>query len=152
MISWKQMGFASLSLKMMAIINPNTITGVLKDSFKHTGLPMRIVCFLVWPKAVNLRSWRIWSIVVDKELRSLGIEGLKAAAYVPIIAKEGEIFGIIMVGSKKPGHFSLEEKHILELLANRIGVAMENSMLQEEFAEGRRNSRPGLSKILPMVL
>ncbi len=68
----------------------------------------------------------------DKELRSLGSEGLKAAAYAPIIAKGGEIFGIIMVGSKKPEHFSLEEKHILELLANRIGVAMENSMLQEE--------------------
>lgn len=68
----------------------------------------------------------------DKEIRSLGIEGLKAAAYVPIIAKGGRIFGIIVVGSKKHEHFSLEEKHILELLANRIGVAMENSMLQEE--------------------
>jgi len=68
----------------------------------------------------------------DKELRSLGSEGLKAVAYAPIIAKGGEIFGIIMVGSRKPEHFSLEEKHILELLANRIGVAMENSMLQEE--------------------
>ena len=68
----------------------------------------------------------------EKELRSLGIEGLKAVAYVPIIAKAGEILGTIMVGSKKPEHFSLEERHILELLANRIGVAMENSMLQEE--------------------
>ena len=67
-----------------------------------------------------------------EELRSLGIEGLKAAAYVPIIAKAGKVFGTIMVGSKKPEHFSLEERHILELLANRIGVAVENSMLQEE--------------------
>jgi PAS domain S-box-containing protein len=68
----------------------------------------------------------------DEEIRSLRIEGLKAAAYVPIIAKGGKTFGIIIVVSKRPEHFALEERHILELLANRIGAAIENSMLQEE--------------------
>ena len=67
-----------------------------------------------------------------EEFGLLREEGYRSLAYVSIGVKGDSGFGVIRAASKEPAHFALEEKHVVELLANRIGVAIENDMLQEE--------------------
>ncbi|MCP3956217.1 MAG: PAS domain S-box protein, partial [Desulfobacterales bacterium] len=61
-------------------------------------------------------------------------EGLQSLVYIPITGKDKSALGVIRLGSSKARHFSLEEKHVLELIGNRIGVAIENAMLEKENA------------------
>ena len=67
-----------------------------------------------------------------EEFHVLREEGYRSLAYVSIGVKGDSGFGVLRAASKEPAHFALEEKHVVELLANRIGVAIENNMLQEE--------------------
>ena len=46
--------------------------------------------------------------------------------------KEKKAFGVIRAASKNTRHFGLDETRALELIGNRIGVAIENSELQKE--------------------
>ena len=59
-------------------------------------------------------------------------EGLRSLVYIPILDKEKRAFGVIWAASKNTGHFGPDETRALELIGNRIGVAIENAMLQEE--------------------
>ena len=77
----------------------------------------------------------------DGEIRMLGEEGIKSIAYIPISAKEEKVFGVIRIGSKKPRHFNSEEKNVLELIGNRIGVAIENAVLQEKSIKSEEKYR-----------
>ncbi|MBT8365164.1 MAG: PAS domain S-box protein [Deltaproteobacteria bacterium] len=63
-------------------------------------------------------------LLEDKKIASI--------AYVPISSKEKKTFGVIRIGSKKPMYFNQEQENVLELIGNRIGVAIENAMLQEQ--------------------
>ena len=69
-----------------------------------------------------------------KEIKLLKQEGLQSLVYIPITDKEKRTFGVIRIGSTHSRHFTLEEKHVLDLLGNRIGVAIENSLLEKENA------------------
>lgn len=60
-------------------------------------------------------------------------ENLKSVAYIPVTAREKTAFGLIRIGCKNNKKFSHEEKHVMELIGNRIGVAIENAMLQEQY-------------------
>ena len=60
-------------------------------------------------------------------------EKIVSLAYVPISSKEKKSLGVIRIGSKTPTYFSPEQKNVLELIGNRIGVAIENAMLQERY-------------------
>jgi len=68
-------------------------------------------------------------------------KGMRSLAYVPISAKEKEVFGVIQIGSKRPQHFTVEEKNVLELIGNRVGVAIENSMLHEQYKKSEEKYR-----------
>ena len=68
-------------------------------------------------------------------------EGLKSLAFIPISAKEKKVFGVIQVGSKKIRQFTNEEKNVLELIGNRIGVAIENSILHERYKKSEEKYR-----------
>jgi len=68
----------------------------------------------------------------DDEIRHLKGVGLKSLVYIPLVGKEKKAIGVIRAGSRKKSQFDTEEKQILELTGNRIGVAMENSILQDE--------------------
>jgi PAS domain S-box-containing protein len=59
-------------------------------------------------------------------------EGLRSLVYIPILDKEKRAFGVIWAASKNTGYFGPDETRALELIGNRIGVAIENAMLQEE--------------------
>jgi PAS domain S-box-containing protein len=68
-------------------------------------------------------------------------EKLFSLAYIPISGKEGKILGVIQVGSKKSRQFSREYKDVLELIGNRIGIAIENAMLQEQYIKSEEKYR-----------
>ncbi|NNF98369.1 MAG: PAS domain S-box protein [Desulfobacteraceae bacterium] len=68
-------------------------------------------------------------------------EGLKSLAYVPVSSKENDVLGIIRIGSRHPNHFSIEGKNILELIGNRIGVAIENSLLHSRYIKSEKKYR-----------
>jgi PAS domain S-box-containing protein len=52
-------------------------------------------------------------------------------AYVPISAKETKGLGVMRI-ERESVRFSSEELHLLDLMANRIGVTIENAMLHDE--------------------
>jgi PAS domain S-box-containing protein len=68
-------------------------------------------------------------------------EKLLTLAYIPISTKEKRAFGVIRIGSKQPRQFSQDEKDILELIGNRIGVAIENAALQEQYIKSEEKYR-----------
>ncbi len=68
----------------------------------------------------------------SEEIELLRNDGLASLVYIPIVDKRKNAFGVIRIGSKQIKHFTAGENHVLELIGNRIGVAIENSMLQME--------------------
>ena len=66
-----------------------------------------------------------YSIINERRIRS--------SAYSPIISKDQKVIGIIQLFSPKSKIFSIEERNILELIGNRIGVAIENSFLYDNY-------------------
>ena len=68
----------------------------------------------------------------EEDMNLLRQEGLRSLVYIPILDKEKRAFGVIWAASKNTGHFGPDETRALELIGNRIGVAIENAMLQEE--------------------
>ena len=75
------------------------------------------------------------------EICTLESEEIASIAYVPISSKEKKTFGVIRIGSRKPMYFSHEQKNVLELIGNRIGVAIENAMLQEQYIKSEEKYR-----------
>ena len=70
---------------------------------------------------------------VDKQVQSL--------IYVPISDKENTPMGVIFLTSNQPSPLIHQEKDILELIANRIGVAVENALLQEQYVTSEEKYR-----------
>ncbi len=66
---------------------------------------------------------------------------ITSIAYVPISSKERKTFGVIRIGSKIPMAFGHRQKNVLELVGNRIGVAIENAMLQEQYIKSEKKYR-----------
>jgi PAS domain S-box-containing protein len=75
------------------------------------------------------------------EICALEREKISSIAYVPISSKERKAFGVIRIGSRKPMYFGHEQKNVLELIGNRIGVAIENAMLQEQYIRSEKKYR-----------
>jgi len=82
--------------------------------------------------------------ITSSSYNDIGIfseKGMKSLAYVPISAKEKKVFGVIQIGSKKTRRFTNEEKNVLELIGNRVGVAIENSILHEQYKKSEEKYR-----------
>jgi PAS domain S-box-containing protein len=82
--------------------------------------------------------------ITSSSYNDIGIfagKGMRSLAYVPIRAKEKKVFGVIQIGSKRPQHFTNEEKNVLELIGHRIGVAIENSILHERYKKSEEKYR-----------
>jgi PAS domain S-box-containing protein len=75
------------------------------------------------------------------EICLLEEEKIASLAYVPISSKEKKTLGVIRIGSRTPTYFSREQKNVLELIGNRIGVAIENAMLQEQYIKSEEKYR-----------
>jgi PAS domain S-box-containing protein len=75
------------------------------------------------------------------EIRLIEEEKLQTVAYIPISSKEKETFGVIRVGSRTMLQFPQGLKNVLELIGNRIAVAIENDMLQEQVIKSEEKYR-----------
>jgi PAS domain S-box-containing protein len=75
------------------------------------------------------------------EICLLEDEKLVSLAYIPVSSKERGAFGVIRIGSKNPGHFTRDLKNVLELIGNRIGVAIENATLQDQYIKSEEKYR-----------
>jgi PAS domain S-box-containing protein len=75
------------------------------------------------------------------EIRQLEGKTLGTIAYIPISSKEKETFGVIRIGSRTPQDFSQNLRNVLELVGNRIAIAIENSMLQERYIKSEEKYR-----------
>jgi len=75
------------------------------------------------------------------EIYLLEDEKMISLAYIPISSKERGAFGVIRIGSKKPEHFTHDLKNVLELIGNRIGVAIENATLQDQYIKSEKKYR-----------
>lgn len=101
------------------------------------------VCFLTRvadPQGAVVRAAETGGMIVIQDLvRSGGQgfemlldEGMASVVYIPIADKDKNTFGVIRAASRKANHFETDELRSLELIANRIGVAIENSLLEQE--------------------
>jgi PAS domain S-box-containing protein len=66
---------------------------------------------------------------------------LVSLAYVPIHAEEKKTFGVIRIGSQKAGHFTNDQRGVLTLIGNQIGIAIENAILQERYIKSEEKYR-----------
>ncbi len=66
------------------------------------------------------------------EIELLRHEGLQSLLYIPIQGKDKQGLGVVRAASRRPQHFGPNEVRAMELIANRIGVAIENYLLEED--------------------
>jgi len=67
--------------------------------------------------------------------------GIKSLAYIPISTEASNVIGVIRLASNEPNHFSTEGRNILDLIGNRIGEAIENSLLHEKYIRSEEKYR-----------
>lgn len=75
------------------------------------------------------------------DLTALKKVGVGAMACVPLLAREKAILGTIKIYFKEPRTFSDEEKRVLELVGNRLTVALENAQLQQALIKSDKKYR-----------
>jgi PAS domain S-box-containing protein len=75
------------------------------------------------------------------DIRLLENQALGTIAYIPISSKDKETFGVIRIGSRKPGELSQDLRNVLELVGNRIAITIENAMLQERYIKSEEKYR-----------
>ena len=63
-------------------------------------------------------------------------EGLKSAAFVPIMSKY-RVLGLMMVGSSKFHRFSRGQINLLHAFGSHLGSALENAQLYDEVSKGK---------------
>ncbi len=78
---------------------------------------------------------------VSDEIRFLEEQRFVSIAYVPINSKERQNFGVIRLGSRQKNCFTEQQKNVFELIGNRIGVAIENAVLQERYRKSEEKYR-----------
>lgn len=76
----------------------------------------------------------LWEMIGEDpqpELSFLARQGFRSIAFIPISAKGKKAIGILQIASRQP-KFIPVERHALDLIGNRMGVAIENALLQEQ--------------------
>lgn len=75
------------------------------------------------------------------EIRLIEVDRLQSLAYIPIRSKEKQTFGVIRIANRAPQQFSPRLRNVLELIGNRIALAIENAMLQEQVIKSEEKYR-----------
>jgi PAS domain-containing protein len=68
-------------------------------------------------------------------------EQARSLIYMPVRDKENKPLGIIHITSRHPVQFIRQKNDILELIGSRIGVAVENALLQEQYVKSEEKYR-----------
>ena len=76
----------------------------------------------------------------EPQLSFLVTQGFQSAALVPISAKGKKAIGILQIASCEP-KFAPVEHNALDLIGNRMGVAIENALLQEQYKKSEEKYR-----------
>lgn len=69
------------------------------------------------------------------------VDGIKCLIYAPFSDKGKNPLGVIRIASRRPPAFAHRENEILQLMGNRIGVTVENAMLQEQYIRSEKKYR-----------
>ena len=80
-------------------------------------------------------------ILKTPSLKKLADSGFKSLLFIPISAKEKKAVGVLQVAGKRPAQFAAIKRHALDMIGNRIGVAIENAMLQEQYIKSEEKYR-----------
>lgn len=64
-----------------------------------------------------------------------------SVALIPISSKEGSTFGVMRIGSLQSQSFSHAPHNVLQLIGNRLGVAIENDRLQKQVIRSEEKYR-----------
>jgi PAS domain S-box-containing protein len=75
------------------------------------------------------------------DIQALEEKPLGAIAYIPISSKGRENLGVIRIGSHMPRVFTQDLRNVLELVGNRVAIAIENAMLQEQYIKSEEKYR-----------
>ena len=76
--------------------------------------------------------------------------GIQSMLGVPLIAG-GELIGVLHVGTLSARDFTSDDAHILQIVADRIALAVQASLLEEERAAARALQRVLLPSALPTL-
>jgi PAS domain S-box-containing protein len=74
-------------------------------------------------------------------LEHLADEGYQALALIPISAKKQRAIGILQIAGRRPAEFEPSKRQALEIIGNRLGVAVENAILQEQYIKSEEKYR-----------
>ncbi len=75
------------------------------------------------------------------EVCELEPQRMQSLAYIPISTKDKRSLGVIRIGSRHPKQRLIKTQSILELIGNRIGVSIENTMLQGQVIKSEEKYR-----------
>jgi PAS domain S-box-containing protein len=75
------------------------------------------------------------------EIGYLASKGLRSVAYIPISAKAQKVFGVIQIVSRIIKNFTTEQRNVLSLIGNRVGVTIESSILYENYKKSEEKYR-----------
>lgn len=78
---------------------------------------------------------------VRPELAHLADEGYRALAMIPISARKQRAIGIMQIAGRQPAEFEPSRRQALEIIGNRLGVAIENAILQEQYIKSEEKYR-----------
>ena len=67
-----------------------------------------------------------------EDLDALRCGRFHSVAHIPIGGRDRQALGVMRVASQRRNHFGANEIRAIELTANRIGVAIENALLQDD--------------------
>lgn len=80
--------------------------------------------------------------VIERAVQIDGREiGFDVRVYIPVSAKAKKGFGVVRIKGRRSEPVLPEEHHVLDLIGNRIGVAIENAMLQEQSIKSEEKYR-----------
>lgn len=74
------------------------------------------------------------------QLAFLAQQGFQSIMFIPIAAKEKKVIGILQIANRQP-HLVPFERHALDLIGNRLGVAIENALLQQQYIKSEEKYR-----------
>ncbi|OGO20392.1 MAG: hypothetical protein A2144_03600 [Chloroflexi bacterium RBG_16_50_9] len=67
-------------------------------------------------------------------------EGLKAFICVPLRAKD-KVLGVLVVASRKPRHFTINDMYLLYAIGDQLGIAIEHARLYDRLRKARERLR-----------
>ena len=106
--------------------------GQYRDLCKKYGLPDKRSMVFKVAQTNQAKVFENIHSVENNEIAVLKKVGFQSLAYIPLVDKEKKTFGVIRASSRQIKQFTTEDRQVLELIGNRMGVAIENSILQEE--------------------